>query len=112
MTANVSNSCLDYLDRLVDEYNNNYHRSTSKKTVPPGCSTLPGEMESNNKAPQFHLDDRIKITRGKNIFSKGCTENWSKEKYFIDLMLNTNPWTYTIKDLNRKKLLGSFHKKE
>ena len=39
----------------------------------------------------------------KNIFSKGYTENWPREIFIINSVLKTNPWTYKIKDLNRKK---------
>ena len=33
----------------------------------------------------------------KNKFSKGYTENWSRETFIIHL--KANPWTYKIKDL-------------
>ena len=32
MTVNDSNSYLDYLNKLVDQYNNTYHHSVIKKT--------------------------------------------------------------------------------
>ena len=31
------------------------------------------------------------ITKYKNIFSKGCTENWSRVIFVIDCVLKTNP---------------------
>ena len=34
-----------------------------------------------------------------------------QEKYFIDSVLKTNPWTYKIKDLNREKIIGSLYEK-
>ena len=52
------------------------------------------------------------ITKYKNIFSKGCTENWSRVISVIDSVLKTNPWTYKIKDLNVEKIIGSFCEKE
>ena len=54
----------------------------------------------------------MKIAKYKNIFSKGYTENWSGEIFIIDSVLKTNTWTYKIKDLNRKKITGSFYEKE
>ena len=45
----------------------------------------------------------------KNIFSKGYTENWSRETFIIHFKVN--PWTYKIKDLNREKMIGSFYEK-
>ena len=33
MTGNDSKSCLRYLNKLVDEYNNTYQRSIGKKPI-------------------------------------------------------------------------------
>ena len=49
------------------------------------------------------LNGRVRITNYKNIFSKGYTENWSREIFIIDSVLKTNPSNYKIKDLNGKK---------
>ena len=48
----------------------------------------------------------------KNIFSKGYTENWSREIFIIDSVLKANPWTYKIKYLNGEKMIGSFYEKQ
>ena len=45
------------------------------------------------------------------MFSKGYTKNWSREIFVIDFVLKTNSWTYSIKDSNREKIIGSFKKK-
>ena len=54
----------------------------------------------------------FRITKYKNIFSKGYSENWSKEIFTVDSVLKTNPWTCKIKDLNKEKIMRSFHEKE
>ena len=41
----------------------------------------------------------------KNIFSKGYTENWSREIFVIDYVLKTNHWIYKIKDLNGENII-------
>ena len=66
----------------------------------------------NPKAPKFKGNDRVRITMYKNIFSKGYTENWSREIFIMDSMLKTNPWTYKIEDLNGEKIIGSFYQKD
>ena len=38
-------------------------------------STLSEKIETNHKAPEFKMNDRVRITKYKNIFSKGNTEN-------------------------------------
>ena len=70
------------------------------------------KIETNPKAPQFKVNGRIRITKYKNIFSKRYTENWSREIFIMDCVLNTNPWTYNIKGLNGEKVIGSFYEKE
>ena len=69
-------------------------------------------IEANPKAPKFKVNDRVRITKYKNIFSKGYTENWSREIFIIDSVLKTNLWTYKIKDQNGEKIIGSFYEKE
>ena len=109
MTDYDNISYLGYLNKLVDEYNNSYYRSIDKKSVGADYSAFTEEIESIHKAPKFKVGDRVKITKYKNIFSKGYTENWSRE---INSVLKSNPWTYKIKDLNRGKIIGNFYKKE
>ena len=69
------------------------------------------KIETNPEAPKFKVNDRIRITKYKNILSKGYTENWSRKIFIIDSVLKTNPWTYKIKDLNGEKTIQSFYEK-
>ena len=78
--------------------NNTYHRSIGKKPIHANYSVLTEEIESSHKAPIFKVGDKVTITKCKNIFSKGCTENWSKETFVIDSVLKTNHWMYRMKD--------------
>ena len=70
------------------------------------------KIETNPKASKVRVNDRIRNTKYKNIFSKGHTENWSREIIITDSVLNTNPWIYKIKGQNGEKIIGSFYKKE
>ena len=45
-------------------------------------------------------------------FGKGYSDNWWKEIFVIDSVLQINPWPYKIKDLNEEKIIGSFYEKE
>ena len=110
MTANDSKFDLPYLDKLVDQYNNSYHHSINKKSINADYSALTEKIETNPKAPKCKVNDRVRITKYKNIFSKGYTENWSREIFNID-SLKTIPWTWKIKDLNEKKWLEVFMKR-
>ena len=66
----------------------------------------------NRIAPKFKVNDSVRITKYKNIFSKSCIENWFREIYIIDSVLKTNPWAYKIKDLNGEQIIGRFYEKE
>ena len=112
MTANDSKSYLPYLNKLVDQYNSTYHHSIGKKPINADYSAFTEKMKTFSKAPKFKVHERVRITKYKNIFSKGYTENWSREIFIIDSVLKTNPWTYKIKDLNREKIIGSFYEME
>ena len=70
------------------------------------------KIETNCKPPKFKVNDRVRITNYNNIFSKGYTQNWSREIFNIDSVLKTNSWIYKIKDLNIEKIIGSFYEKE
>ena len=112
MRAIDSKSYLSYLNKLVDQYNNTYHHSVNKKPNNAYYSALTENIETNPKAPKFKGNDRVRITMYKNIFSKGYTENWSREIFIMDSVLKTNPWTYKIEDLNGEKIIGSFYQKD
>ena len=75
MRANDSKSYLGCLNKLVDEYNNTHHRSIGKKYFDVDYSDLTGEIETNTKSPKFKVGDRVKITKDKNILSKGYINN-------------------------------------
>ena len=80
------------MNKLVDQYNNNYHHSINKKPINANYSDLTEIIETNPIATKFKVDDRVRITKYKNIFSKDYTENWSREIFIIDSVLKTNPW--------------------
>ena len=79
MTANDSKSYLTYLNKLIVQYNFTYHHSISKKPISDDYSDLTDEIETNVKAPKSKINQRAKIVKYKNIFSKGYTENWSRD---------------------------------
>ena len=99
------------MNTVVDQYNNTNHHSINKKPINIDYSALTEKIETNLKALEFKVNDRVRITKEKNIFRKSCTENWSRETFIIDSVLKTNRWTYQIKDLNGEKIIVSLHEK-
>ena len=50
--------------------------------------------DSNKKDPKFKVGDHVRISKYKNIFAKGYTQNWSEEVFVVNRIKNTVPWTY------------------
>ena len=110
MTANDSKSDLPYLNKLVDQYNNTYHHSIKKIPINADYSAWTEKNDANRKTAKMKINDRVRITKYKNTLV--YTENWLREICITDFVLKTNLWTYKLKDLNRKKIIGSFYEKE
>ena len=101
MTAIPKNVYIDKLDDIVNEYNNTYHTTIKMKPIDVKDNTcINTNKEINNKDPKFKVGDRVRISKYKNIFAKGCTSNWSEEVFVIKKVNNTVPWNFVINDLN------------
>ena len=112
MTSISENVYINKLDDIVNEYNNTYHRTIKMKPVNVKDNTyIDFKKEVNDKGPKFKVGDRVKISKYKNIFAKGCTPNWSEEIFVIKKLKNTVPWTYIINDLNDNEITATFMKK-
>ena len=57
------------------------------------------------------VGDYVRISKYKNIFAKGCTQNQSEEVFVIKKVKDTVPWTYIINDLNDDEIIGPFYEK-
>ena len=113
MTAVSKNVYINKLYDIVDEYNNTYHRSIKMKPINVKYNTyIDFEKEVNDKDPKFKVGDYVRISKYKNIFSKGYMSNWSEEVFIISKIKNTVSWTYVINDLNGEEIIGTFYEKE
>ena len=101
------------LDDIVNKYNNTVHR-TIKMTPIDVTSDSYAECneDSNLTKPKFKVGDRVRISKYKNIFAKGYTQNWSEELLVVSKIKNTVPWTYVISDFDGEPITGSFYEKE
>ena len=113
MTSISKNVYIDKLDDIVDEYNNAYHTTIEMKPIDVKDNTyINTDKETNDKDPKFKVGALVRISKYKNIFTKGYTPNWSEEVFVIKKVKNTVPWTYVIKDLNDEEIIGTFYEKE
>ena len=65
---------VSYLNKLVDQYNNNCDHSINKKPINGGFSALSKKIKTNCIAPKFKVNDSAIITKYENIFSKSSTK--------------------------------------
>ena len=119
MSSISKNVYIDKLDDIVNEYNNTYHRTITMKPVDVKDNTCIDSMELlwsvelhfNDKDPKFKVGDYVRISKYKNIFTKGYTPNWSEKVFVIKKVKNTVTWTYVINDLNGEEIIRTFHEK-
>ena len=113
MTAISKNVYFDVLDDIVDEYDNTYHKTIKMKPIDVRDDSFAEyNEESNEKDPKFKVGDHVRISKFKNISTKGYTPNWSEEIFIVKKIKNTVSWTYVISDLNGEEIVGSFYEKE
>ena len=113
MAAVTKNVYLDALDDIVNKYNNIVHRTIKMKPIDVKSDSYAEYNEnSNENDPKFKLGDRVRISKYKNIFAKGYSQNWSQGVFVISKIKNTLPWTYIISDLNDEAITGFLYEKE
>ena len=92
---------IDKLDKIVNKYNNIYHKAIKLKSVDVNPSMYIGINKENNKeGPTFkvgvHVGEYARISLQNAMFQIGL-------KKFL--------WTYVISGLNSKEFLGTFYEK-
>ena len=113
MTATGKNVYYDVLDVAVSKYNNTKHSTIKMKPKDVKNDNKRAHIdEHNEKDSRFKVGDRVRISKFKNIFTKGYTPNWSKEIFIVNKINDTVPYTYNIKDLNDEEIIGSFYDRE
>ena len=99
---------LIFLNELLDQYNNTYHHSINKKPIKADYSALTQKIETDSKAPQFRIIDKVIITNVR-IFLVKVTLKIGQKKYlslilFWKLILGL----IEIKHLNEEKNIRNF----
>ena len=98
---------------IVNEYNTTYHSTIKMKLNDVKSSTyIDFGIENIDKEHKFDVGKRVRISKYKNLFEKGHTENLSEEVFVIKKVKYTVSWTYLIEDRNREKTVGLFYEKK
>ena len=92
MRAFSKNVYFDVLDDILNKHNNAVHRTIKMKPVDVISESYAEYNEdSNEKESKFKVGDHVRISKYKNIFAKGYTQNWSEEVFVVSKIKNTVP---------------------
>ena len=116
-----TNTYIDVLPDLVEDYNNTVHSST--KLTPVEASKkenelkvwrnlYPNRYKTSRLNPKFSVGDEVRITKKKKVFEKGYTTRWTEEIFTIKEIRETNPITYKLEDLQGEEIKGTFYEPE
>lgn len=110
---------VDDIPDLISKYNNSYHKSigmspldVNKKNEQAVLKRIKkNTLPSVDKIPpnKFKLGDKVRISKFKNIFTKGYLPNWTNEVFEVYRIQPTNPKTYILKDSHGEILQGGFY---
>jgi len=112
---------IDILNKLILNYNNTHHRSI--KMTPTEASKIKNEstvysnlyrneLNELSSTHKYQVGDKVRISKYKQTFAKGYLPNWTTELFIVNKVLNTQPITYKIKDLNGEEITGIFYEPE
>ena len=66
-------------------YNNTVHRTIKMKPIEVTSDSYAEYNEDSNETkPKFKAGDHVRISKYKNIFAKGYTQNWPEEVFVIN----------------------------
>ena len=111
---------INVLDKLLNVYNKSFHRSikmrpieVNKKNTKLVFLNLYKNKKNISKINKFKLNDRVRISKYKNLFAKGYEQNWTDEEFIITKIDNKqNPLLYHLTDLEGEAVIGSFYEQE
>ena len=68
--------------------------------------------ENYKEGPKFKFGNHVRISKYKNIFSKGFVPDWSEEFFVIKKDKITESRTYVINNFNGAEIVKTFYEKE
>lgn len=116
---NGNHKYIDILDDVVEKYNNTKHRTIKMKPIDVDYSNEKHLLDTvynykyNNKEKQrFFVNDHVRISKYKALFTKGYLSNWTYEIFQILSVQKTVPITYLLKDYEGQRISGGFYQFE
>ena len=108
---------IDILQDLVRSHNNTPHRSIDM--APLRVNAKNQEMvwqrlfgHYGKAVPKLCVSDRVRVSKYKGTFEKGCETNWSEEMFTIHEVHPSDPPVYRLRDDLGEMLDGTFYELE
>lgn len=121
-TARGSYRWLNILPSIVRSYNNTRHKTIGMKPTDVRRKHVKAILAVMNrkqsvqgkklKTPKFSLDDLVRISKNKRVFTKGYLPNWTNEVFKIYAVRPTRPVTYILQDSKGETIKGGFYEEE
>ena len=117
MTHHHTKRWLDVLDAFIVSYNKSFHRTIGmapNEVTVQNAQQVADRMYPLKPEPhwKFQIGDKVRISKYKNIFEKGYTQNWTDEIFVVAIRHNSNPVTYGLTDLLGEEIKGRFYEQE
>jgi len=113
---------IDALDSMVAAYNGAYHSTlemTPDEVDEENAADLfvrlyePRHRLSTPRKSRFAPGDYVRTTKFKGAFTRGYTEQWTREIYVVKrVRASETPVVYELEDLAGESILGSYYARE
>ena len=129
MFINGDGNWVNILNDAVITYNNNIHSTINMTPVDAFNNpdkvryirepfsqivSISTKIKPKGKTgyAQFKVGNYVRNADKRNIFSKGYTSIWNRELFEVNEVLNTQPLTYKIEDMNGEIIEGKYYEQE
>lgn len=111
---------LNLLPKIVNQYNNTIHSTIKMKPTDVSEKNFKQLLKSFNnhttnvdlKKTIFKPGDFVRLSKNRNLFSKGYHPNWTTEVFKVLKVKYTQPPTYLLVDQNGQEIQGAFYTEE
>ena len=109
---------IDVINKIVASYNNSFHRTiqmaprevNNENTTKVLLNIRKTHPRNYSKQKPLRVGDKVRITRGKGIFEKGATSNFTEEIFEIVKVKKTpQGYVYKLKDYDGEIITSIFY---
>ena len=114
MFINGDGNWVNILNDAVITYNNNIHSTINMTPVDASNNhdKIKHYVKSAKATPNFKVGDYVRNKDKRNFVSKDYTSNCNRELFKVNEVLNIQPLTYKIEDINGELIEGKYYEQE